>query len=162
MTDLNSAMFFFFKQKTAYEMRISDWSSDVCSSDLRDEHHQHAVADPARGAEIERPGEEHGKGRPKARTEQGAEDRNAPQQRDHAPQDQWHRDHVDALVGCVAMVARIVREPAVDAALAGGGAHTEIPASRSSASAYLARVRSITAAGSLGPGAVLSQSSVSR
>src|SRR3546814_4936873 len=28
--------FFFFKQKTAYEMRISDWSSDVCSSDLDD------------------------------------------------------------------------------------------------------------------------------
>src|SRR3546814_4622103 len=27
--------FFFFKQKTAYELRISDWSSDVCSSDLR-------------------------------------------------------------------------------------------------------------------------------
>src|SRR3546814_5595951 len=27
-------MLFFFKQKTAYEMRISDWSSDVCSSDL--------------------------------------------------------------------------------------------------------------------------------
>src|SRR3546814_5775766 len=29
-----SLSFFFFKQKTAYEMRISDWSSDVCSSDL--------------------------------------------------------------------------------------------------------------------------------
>src|SRR3546814_10036092 len=29
--------FFFFKQKTAYEMRISDWSSDVCSSDLGDQ-----------------------------------------------------------------------------------------------------------------------------
>src|SRR3546814_7934384 len=29
-----SCFFFFFKQKTAYEMRISDWSSDVCSSDL--------------------------------------------------------------------------------------------------------------------------------
>src|SRR3546814_4186169 len=29
--------FFFFKQKTAYEMRISDWSSDVCSSDLLEE-----------------------------------------------------------------------------------------------------------------------------
>src|SRR3546814_8226643 len=29
---------FFFKQKTAYEMRISDWSSDVCSSDLADRH----------------------------------------------------------------------------------------------------------------------------
>src|SRR3546814_3567994 len=28
------ATFFFFKQKTAYELRISDWSSDVCSSDL--------------------------------------------------------------------------------------------------------------------------------
>src|SRR3546814_4475763 len=30
-----SCYFFFFKQKTAYEMRISDWSSDVCSSDLQ-------------------------------------------------------------------------------------------------------------------------------
>src|SRR3546814_3882460 len=32
--------FFFFKQKTAYEMRISDWSSDVCSSDLAVSHEQ--------------------------------------------------------------------------------------------------------------------------
>src|SRR3546814_5265269 len=31
---LSVLFFFFFKQKTAYEMRISDWSSDVCSSDL--------------------------------------------------------------------------------------------------------------------------------
>src|SRR3546814_9286412 len=31
---VESCSFFFFKQKTAYEMRISDWSSDVCSSDL--------------------------------------------------------------------------------------------------------------------------------
>src|SRR3546814_10361600 len=31
-------LFFFFKQKTAYEMRISDWSSDVCSSDLATGH----------------------------------------------------------------------------------------------------------------------------
>src|SRR3546814_13827041 len=30
-------VFFVFKQKTAYEMRISDWSSDVCSSDLQDD-----------------------------------------------------------------------------------------------------------------------------
>src|SRR3546814_9173083 len=30
--------FFLFKQKTAYEMRISDWSSDVCSSDLKTHH----------------------------------------------------------------------------------------------------------------------------
>src|SRR3546814_4075776 len=33
-SDLVSFVFFFFKQKTAYELRISDWSSDVCSSDL--------------------------------------------------------------------------------------------------------------------------------
>src|SRR3546814_6886911 len=32
--DVIVSYFFFFKQKTAYEMRISDWSSDVCSSDL--------------------------------------------------------------------------------------------------------------------------------
>src|SRR3546814_2936442 len=39
----NRLLFFFFKQKTAYEMRISDWSSDVCSSDLEpraEEPHQ--------------------------------------------------------------------------------------------------------------------------
>src|SRR3546814_6392605 len=36
---------FFFKQKTAYEMRISDWSSDVCSSDLVDAY---AAVDPRR------------------------------------------------------------------------------------------------------------------
>src|SRR3546814_7117490 len=34
-------LFFFFKQKTAYEMRISDWSSDVCSSDLARFDHPH-------------------------------------------------------------------------------------------------------------------------
>src|SRR3546814_9640178 len=33
-------VFFFFKQKTAYEMRISDWSSDVCSSDLSGSAHE--------------------------------------------------------------------------------------------------------------------------
>src|SRR3546814_10326471 len=36
-------LFFFFKQKTAYEMRISDWSSDVCSSDLERQHPEHPV-----------------------------------------------------------------------------------------------------------------------
>src|SRR3546814_21093075 len=36
-------IFFFFKQKTAYEMRISDWSSDVCSSDLRPEREREMV-----------------------------------------------------------------------------------------------------------------------
>src|SRR3546814_19263222 len=36
-------LFVFFKQKTAYELRISDWSSDVCSSDLQFQHNVHAV-----------------------------------------------------------------------------------------------------------------------
>src|SRR3546814_13812140 len=61
---------FFFKQKTAYEMRISDWSSDVCSSDRRSHRlvqhhaahprrpHQHAAIDAPRlgGVEIDQPG----------------------------------------------------------------------------------------------------------
>src|SRR3546814_3077000 len=37
--------FFFFKQKTAYEMRISDWSSDVCSSDLARPRHADVIFD---------------------------------------------------------------------------------------------------------------------
>src|SRR3546814_20642764 len=44
--------FFFFKQKTAYEMRISDWSSDVCSSDF-----QQAGADDDGGEEAEGAGD---------------------------------------------------------------------------------------------------------
>src|SRR3546814_6823346 len=35
--------FFLFKQKTAYELRIGDWSSDVCSSDLKDDEDTDAV-----------------------------------------------------------------------------------------------------------------------
>src|SRR3546814_1427063 len=42
-------IFFFFKQKTAYEMRISDWSSDVCSSDLQAEDDLDQPAETARG-----------------------------------------------------------------------------------------------------------------
>src|SRR3546814_10506218 len=45
-------MFFFFKQKTAYEMRISDWSSDVCSSDLQP-HHVDEMPVPGGGFEAE-------------------------------------------------------------------------------------------------------------
>src|SRR3546814_2335040 len=41
-----SCRFFFFKQKTAYEMRISDWSSDVCSSDLRADERAQAWLEP--------------------------------------------------------------------------------------------------------------------
>src|SRR3546814_4077214 len=39
LCSISSLFFFFFKQKTAYEMRISDWSSDVCSSDLMTRTH---------------------------------------------------------------------------------------------------------------------------
>src|SRR3546814_17260968 len=39
-------VFFFFKQKTAYEMRISDWSSDVCSSDLLPRDALHDLVQP--------------------------------------------------------------------------------------------------------------------
>src|SRR3546814_1282453 len=60
---------FFFKQKTAYEMRISDWSSDVCSSDLR--HLQRPLARRPRP----RP---RGRGVPGARApRRGARDRGA-------------------------------------------------------------------------------------
>src|SRR3546814_5891064 len=40
-------VFFFFKQKTAYEVRISDWSSDVCSSDLRSSRSEKLAAEAA-------------------------------------------------------------------------------------------------------------------
>src|SRR3546814_2481386 len=51
VNEVNS-VFFFFKQKTAYEMRISDWSSDVCSSDLVEEacHHRATTGGPWRHA----------------------------------------------------------------------------------------------------------------
>src|SRR3546814_10723156 len=45
-------LFFFFKQKTRYEMRISDWSSDVCSSDLlslRESLRLQSIRDPLTG-----------------------------------------------------------------------------------------------------------------
>src|SRR3546814_3043491 len=42
---ISFTLFFFFKQKTAYEMRISDWSSDVCSSDLRGKFNRFSLDD---------------------------------------------------------------------------------------------------------------------
>src|SRR3546814_11954386 len=49
------SFFFVFKQKTAYEMRISDWSSDVCSSDLAGAVGQVRPARAISGAEVSRP-----------------------------------------------------------------------------------------------------------
>src|SRR3546814_4569437 len=46
-------VFFFFKQKTAYEMRISDWSSDVCSSDLYGEAARQAALQCVAAAEAD-------------------------------------------------------------------------------------------------------------
>src|SRR3546814_6271332 len=49
------SLFFFFKQKTAYELRISDWSSDVCSSDLK-RGVGGAAGRPPAGCQARRPG----------------------------------------------------------------------------------------------------------
>src|SRR3546814_5085831 len=75
--------FFFFKQKTAYEMRISDWSSDVCSSDLGDRvgkrYQQRAHA--ARAGTYQDRSVASGKRQYQCRAERGADDRGA---REHA------------------------------------------------------------------------------
>src|SRR3546814_6062250 len=44
MVDVVVVVCFFFKQKTAYDMRISDWSSDVCSSDLCKQNNRESTA----------------------------------------------------------------------------------------------------------------------
>src|SRR3546814_2010563 len=66
MKSVMFVFFFFFKQKTAYEMRISDWSSDVCSSDLGvggaakthlvvEAHQLHVVAGPEAAVHLDAP-----------------------------------------------------------------------------------------------------------
>src|SRR3546814_3706326 len=62
-------LFIFFKQKTAYEVRISDWSSDVCSSDLVQDqgpgyHRRRRLRHDARGADAALPARP--EGRPRA------------------------------------------------------------------------------------------------
>src|SRR3546814_9346942 len=51
-------VFFFVKQKTAYEMRISDWSSDVCSSDLRLPRDPELTADLRHRLAVQKPSDE--------------------------------------------------------------------------------------------------------
>src|SRR3546814_12336587 len=50
----DSLVVFFFKQKTAYEMRISDWSSDVCSSDLKAPSYGAAITELKREGKLDR------------------------------------------------------------------------------------------------------------
>src|SRR3546814_8556813 len=83
--DLYFLSFFFFKQKTAYEMRISDWSSDVCSSDLGA---LHRAARAGASGRLSR-------GRPGA-AESGADGRDA-----------HDREGADGARGGVAAVARL-------------------------------------------------------
>src|SRR3546814_2712983 len=66
-----SLIFFFFKQKTAYEWRIGDWSSDVCSSDLQ----ERAVPDVRRGLQVVEPGQRLGGGLPAVRADGGGDQR---------------------------------------------------------------------------------------
>src|SRR3546814_1077666 len=74
--------FFFFKQKTAYEMRISDWSSDVCSSDLlADREGRHRNSAGHLEDRIEAVDAAQGR-----RLDGNAEHRNAGHRRDHAGQ----------------------------------------------------------------------------
>src|SRR3546814_6578063 len=65
--------FFFFKQKTAYEMRISDWSSDVCSSDLDGAGGQQAPQDAPRN--VQRDEEDPQDGRPQGAARHDGEGR---------------------------------------------------------------------------------------
>src|SRR3546814_21121473 len=71
-------IFFFFKQKTAYEMRISDWSSDVCSSDLcpGDQRDSRSASSAGRSALARRRAD---------RTRSGMKSRVAAPWRGHAP-----------------------------------------------------------------------------
>src|SRR3546814_12766862 len=83
--ELLLVIFFFFKQKTAYEMRISDWSSDVCSSDL-------PVVDglgPAAGDQ--RGPRRAGRGLPAARPRQHGDHQLRARRRAGASRQQWWR-----------------------------------------------------------------------
>src|SRR3546814_2554532 len=67
-----AVVFFFFKQKTAYEMRISDWSSDVCSSDLRPPAPPATRPPPSASTGISRPASVHRDSRSRRRANPGA------------------------------------------------------------------------------------------
>src|SRR3546814_11613527 len=74
--------FFFFKQKTAYEMRISDWSSDVCSSDLPGKLHPRGPGRHRRAPHGRARSAEAGADQPAARPRRNAELREPSQGRE--------------------------------------------------------------------------------
>src|SRR3546814_14786222 len=87
---MDTSDFFFFKQKTAYEMRISDWSSDVCSSDLHADQGGGPVEEGARGDPLHDDGEEEPAAHPADdhhRHQQDAHGGGGPQARGHQPAD---------------------------------------------------------------------------
>src|SRR3546814_2732129 len=86
-------LFFFFKQKTAYEMRISDWSSDVCSSDLPIALIERATRRRPRG---------YGRGRSAPRPKRGT----PPRRRDRTPRPNGRRGCVRRSDGCAAWPER--------------------------------------------------------
>src|SRR3546814_2929644 len=73
--------FFFFKQKTAYEMRISDWSSDVCSSDLRRDVDRADRLHRADRSDVESAQKPHGRGKLHGRDRAGSEESSRSEER---------------------------------------------------------------------------------
>src|SRR3546814_16285209 len=91
MCRCSDVLFFFFKQETAYEMRISDWSSDVCSSDLRGAagcHADHRIVSPRGPLRRQRPAAD-GRARPDSRRCRVLDQRGAEIQ---GPADQLNRE----------------------------------------------------------------------
>src|SRR3546814_17314389 len=103
--------FFFFKHKTAYEMRISDWSSDVCSSDLSSGEQRQCDA----LARIRAPERSHGIGR--AEGEQHPARKGRDRRRDSKRQQDCRDDAVDFAARHV-MPTRVRSPPNVKASFA--------------------------------------------
>src|SRR3546814_5314789 len=99
--EITERVFFFFKQKTAYEMRISDWSSDVCSSDLGN-----GQEEPDGGFDGDDDGAEH-------------EQQHDQRQADH--DGDVERKHVSQTIGAVDREGRESRDADVDSVVVGEG-----------------------------------------
>src|SRR3546814_15552778 len=92
-------IFFFFKQKTAYEMRISDWSSDVCSSDLEPHHQGRQLQPPALPAASGRPGAQQYRRSAAGADQDRAADRCAGRLQEIRPARRWLEDRKSVVEG---------------------------------------------------------------